>query len=47
MVEQVRRRIGAKTLLLVVDNCEHVLDEVAEQLDGLRAACPNVRVLAR
>ena len=41
-----RMRIGAKTMLLVVDNCEHVLDEVAEQLDGLLAACPNLRVLA-
>lgn len=44
--KQVRDRIGTKRMLLVVDNCEHVLDEVAEQIDALLGACPNARVLA-
>jgi predicted ATPase len=43
---QVCERVGAKPVLLVVDNCEHVLDGVAEQIDGLLASCPNVRILA-
>ena len=46
IVNQVRTRIGTKAMVLVVDNCEHVLDEAAEQIDGLLAACPNLRVLA-
>jgi class 3 adenylate cyclase len=44
--EQVRSRIGNKQMLLVVDNCEHVLDEIAEQVDALLAACRNVRIVA-
>jgi predicted ATPase/class 3 adenylate cyclase len=44
--KQVRDRIGTKSVLLVVDNCEHVLDEVADQIDSLLGACPNTRVLA-
>jgi len=43
---QVHDRLGAKRALLVVDNCEHVLDEVASQVDDLLAACPQTRVLA-
>jgi predicted ATPase len=43
---QVRRRLGDRTQLLVVDNCEHVIDEVAEQIDALLQECPNARVLA-
>ena len=31
---------------LVVDNCEHVLDAVADMVAGLLAACPGLRVLA-
>lgn len=44
--EQVRSRIGSKQMLLVVDNCEHVLDEIAEQVDALLTACQNVRIVA-
>ena len=43
---QVRDRIAAKHVLLVVDNCEHLLDEVAAELDELLAACPHAGVLA-
>jgi predicted ATPase/class 3 adenylate cyclase len=46
VARQVRERIGRKRALLVVDNCEHVLDEVAEELEELLTACPEVRVLA-
>lgn len=37
-------RIGAKRLLLVFDNFEHLMD-AADDLAGLVAACPNLRLL--
>lgn len=44
--KQVRSRIGTKQVLLVVDNCEHVLDEIAAQIDALLNDCPHVRIVA-
>ena len=35
-----------KELLLVLDNCEHVLDEAAELVEALERSCPRVVVLA-
>src|SRR5262245_263895 len=35
-----------KRLLLVLDNCEHLLDACARLADALLRACPGVRVLA-
>jgi predicted ATPase/DNA-binding XRE family transcriptional regulator len=35
-----------RELLLVLDNCEHLLDACAQLVDGLLRACPGVRVLA-
>ncbi|MFI8962725.1 BTAD domain-containing putative transcriptional regulator [Streptomyces sp. NPDC053493] len=35
-----------RTLLLVLDNCEHVVDEAAALAARLLAACPRLRVLA-
>ena len=37
---------GRKQLLLVVDNCEHVLDAVAELVEEISVTCPRVVVLA-
>ncbi|SBT41314.1 BTAD domain-containing putative transcriptional regulator [Micromonospora narathiwatensis] len=37
--------LGADRALLLVDNCEHVVDEVAELVERLVAACPAVTVL--
>src|SRR5581483_2738526 len=39
------RYVGAKSMLIVLDNCEHVLDEVAELVDRLLDA-PGLVVLA-
>ena len=33
-------------LLLVMDNCEHLLDACAQLVDALLRACPDLRVLA-
>ncbi|MFC7547498.1 BTAD domain-containing putative transcriptional regulator [Plantactinospora sp. GCM10030261] len=38
--------IGGRSLLLVVDNCEHLLDAVATLVHRLLATCPALRVLA-
>ena len=35
-----------KSLLLVLDNCEHLVEEVAATVEGALRQCPNVRVLA-
>jgi predicted ATPase len=38
--------LASKQLLLILDNCEHLLDPVAELVDHLERACPGVAVLA-
>ena len=38
--------LGNRTALLVLDNCEHVIEEAAHAAADLVAACPRVRVLA-
>ncbi len=43
---QIVRRLRSRRALLVVDNCEHVIDEAAAAIDDLLAACPTLRVLA-
>ena len=40
------RHIGDRRLLLVVDNCEHLLDASAALIDAVLRSCPNVTVLA-
>ncbi len=38
--------LNAKAMLLILDNCEHVIDGVAEVAETLLARCPRVRILA-
>jgi predicted ATPase len=38
--------LGTKHLLLVVDNCEHLLDAVADVVEGIARSCVGVVVLA-
>jgi predicted ATPase len=38
--------LADRALLLVLDNCEHLIADVAALTAGLLAACPRVRVLA-
>jgi predicted ATPase/DNA-binding SARP family transcriptional activator len=38
--------LAGRDALLVVDNCEHVIEEAARVLGGILAACPEVKVLA-
>jgi predicted ATPase/DNA-binding winged helix-turn-helix (wHTH) protein len=37
--------LASKSLLLVLDNCEHLADDIAPLIDLLRAHAPNVRLL--
>ncbi|MBY8874586.1 winged helix-turn-helix domain-containing protein [Micromonospora sp. PLK6-60] len=42
----VAARLGREPALLVVDNCEHLVDEVAALVERLVDGCPALRVLA-
>ncbi len=44
--EVVAHAIGAKKLLLVLDNCEHVIDAAARLVETLIRLCPRTIVLA-
>ena len=38
--------LGQKPALLLLDNCEHLLDPVAKLVDAILRTCPGVKVLA-
>ncbi len=40
------RQVGARSALIVLDNCEHVVDEAALLAAVVVARCPNVTILA-
>jgi len=42
----VARAIGSRRLLLVLDNCEHVIDAVAGLAEAIIRECPHARILA-
>jgi len=42
----VARAIGGKKVLLILDNCEHVIDAAARMVDTLVRLCPHATVLA-
>jgi non-specific serine/threonine protein kinase len=44
--EAVARAIGARKLLLVLDNCEHLIDAVAGFVETVVRICPHISVLA-
>ncbi|TDD64221.1 AfsR/SARP family transcriptional regulator, partial [Actinomadura darangshiensis] len=45
-IERLIAALSGRTLLLVLDNCEHLVDAVASLAGRLLAACPDLRVLA-
>ena len=45
LAESLVEFLGTKQLLLVVDNCEHLLDPVAALIDQIGRACPSVVIL--
>ena len=46
VAEAVARVLARQQLLLVLDNCEHVIGAAAQLCAGLLAACDDIRVLA-
>jgi predicted ATPase/class 3 adenylate cyclase len=44
--EVVLEYLGPKRMLVVLDNCEHLLDAVARMVDAIAQRCPRVSVLA-
>jgi predicted ATPase/class 3 adenylate cyclase len=46
LVQTLAERLRDRNLLLVLDNCERLLDPVAELAGALLRACPNVAILA-
>jgi predicted ATPase/DNA-binding winged helix-turn-helix (wHTH) protein len=44
-VETLARALAASRMLLVLDNCEHLLEGVAELADALHRAAPGLRLL--
>lgn len=42
----IAKAIGRRSLLLVLDNCEHVLEATAELAETLGSACPELVILA-
>jgi predicted ATPase len=44
--EALPAHVGARELLLILDNCEHLLDACARLIEGLLRDCPGMRVLS-
>jgi predicted ATPase/DNA-binding winged helix-turn-helix (wHTH) protein len=44
--ESIAREIGARKLLLVLDNCEHLIEGAARLAETLVRSCPNTTILA-
>jgi predicted ATPase/DNA-binding SARP family transcriptional activator len=46
LVDGVARHLGDRQLLLVLDNCEHLVDACAALCHRIARACPNARIIA-
>jgi predicted ATPase len=46
LAETLKTYLRTKTLLLILDNCEHLVSACAELADGLLRTCPTLRILA-
>jgi predicted ATPase/DNA-binding XRE family transcriptional regulator len=44
--EQLKEGIGDKEILIVLDNCEHLIEEAAELASFLLSACSRLKILA-
>jgi predicted ATPase/DNA-binding winged helix-turn-helix (wHTH) protein len=44
--ESIARAIGARRLLLILDNCEHVVDAVARLTETIISRCPDATIIA-
>jgi predicted ATPase/DNA-binding SARP family transcriptional activator len=46
LIETLRAYLGSKEVLIVLDNCEHVIRACAHYAEQLLAACPELKILA-
>jgi predicted ATPase len=46
VLETLLRYLKHKRLLIILDNCEHVIEETASVADAILRECPNLRLLA-
>ncbi len=46
LIETVVREVGDRHALLVIDNCEHVIDDAAQLVDRILAGCPRLHIVA-
>src|SRR5438874_6637638 len=46
ILETLLAKLQSRQLLLVLDNCEHLVDACAQLADRLLTACPRLRLLA-
>jgi predicted dehydrogenase len=46
LVDTLAEQLGGRRLLVVVDNCEHLVAACAQLVAGLVSACPRLQVLA-
>lgn len=44
--EQLREGIGDKRMLIVLDNCEHLIEAVVALASHLLSTCPHLKILA-
>jgi predicted ATPase/DNA-binding XRE family transcriptional regulator len=45
-LEQLKEGIGNKQILIVLDNCEHLIEDVASLASSLLSVCPRLKILA-
>jgi predicted ATPase/DNA-binding SARP family transcriptional activator len=45
-IERIVEVLGDDEVIVLLDNCEHVLDSIAELVAGVMRGCPNVRMVA-
>src|SRR5215217_4159750 len=46
LADTLKEVLGSRELLLVLDNCEHLLEATARLVDVLLDSCPHVRIMA-
>lgn len=46
LISTISEYLRARTVLLILDNCEHLVEAVAQATDGLVTRCPRLHVLA-
>ncbi len=46
LMETLKTHLKSRALLLVLDNCEHLIAACAQTVEGLLASCPKLKILA-